>query len=344
MFASRKKYDVVGLGRSYVDIVCQAPQGFAKSLKIPEDGGFHVSPEDLKKIQNNVLLKNAELMPGGAVANTLAGLSALGGTVGFFGKFLKEEMGDFFGRDLRSRGIDLLCEPSVGIEHNFLTPAVCLILEEPDNKTHMVYNPGCADYFRAADFSKFDFADASYFVIESHSLRNSPLQSDVIKAIQTAKSKGCKIVFTLHDTQSWLMHRDLAREVVAPMADLILGTREEMKGFKEVVPIPQREDQLVVTTKDVYGSFSHLNEKITEMPTQEVLSIGNSVGAGDQYLAGLLMGLVRGMPLEKCMELATQCAISIIKERSARPKIRSRPKRDLKYLLGLKSKELTPEF
>src|ERR1700692_4462521 len=46
-------------------------------------------------------------MSGGSVANSIAGVAALGGTCGYIGKVAPDEFGERFTHDLRSLGVEL---------------------------------------------------------------------------------------------------------------------------------------------------------------------------------------------------------------------------------------------
>ncbi len=334
MFFRSKTYDVVGLGRSYVDVFCSVPKGFAERFGLLSGNGLRVSTARLQDILREASASGVEYIPGGSVANTMAGVASLGGKAGFFGKFLRDRYGKVFARDMKARGIDLLCKPESGVEHSLYAPALCIIVQEPDEKTYMAYDPGCSDNFSARDFAKTDFSKIGYFVVETHSLRDSPFRNDIVEAVKKARTQGCKSVFTLHDISSWWLHQDLAKDVIAPLADIILCSREEMKEFKNIQPIPVDGRQLVITTLEADGSYAHTGEGLVHVPTRKAAKIKNAVGAGDQYLAGLLVGLARGMPLKKSMELATQNAVAILQERGARPHITARPTADHRNLLG----------
>ncbi len=316
-----------------MDAFCYVPQGFAAGFEIPAESGLRVTPERLQEILKAASDHGVTFLPGGSVANTMAGVAALGGKAGYFGKFFSDELGKRFAKDLKIRGIDLLCKPASGIEHSIYTPALCVILVEPDKISYMAYNPGCADNFSAKDFEKFDFARAKYFLIETHSLRDSPFRQDMLDTIKLAKAKGCKIVFALHDIGTWWAHKDLATDIVGPLADIILCSHNEMKEFVAVQPLPINKEQLVVTTLGVEGSRAQLCGRTIHMPASSNIDIENSIGAGDQYLAGLLIGLSHDMPLEKCMELAMLNAEAVLEERGARPSFSARPAFNLKHLL-----------
>lgn len=73
-----KKYQVVGIGNAIVDVICQSNDLFLDQMGI-EKGIMQLIERDRAELLYGAMDKRTEA-PGGAVANTLAGLGALGVT------------------------------------------------------------------------------------------------------------------------------------------------------------------------------------------------------------------------------------------------------------------------
>ena len=71
-----KKYQVVGIGNAIVDVICQSNDLFLCQMGI-EKGIMQLIEQDRAELLYGAMDQRIEA-PGGAVANTLAGLGALG--------------------------------------------------------------------------------------------------------------------------------------------------------------------------------------------------------------------------------------------------------------------------
>jgi sugar/nucleoside kinase (ribokinase family) len=65
----------------------------------------------------------------------------------------------------------------------------------------------------------------------------------------------------------------------------------------------------LTVTNGVHGSFASEREEQSYIPAYKVTAV-NTAGAGDAYLAGLIIGIMKGMPFtgstgESCQQLAT---------------------------------------
>jgi fructokinase len=89
-----KKFDIVGIGNSIVDIIIQVDESFIKSNGLRK--GF-MALSDLSTVEN--LIKNSQIkstISGGSVANSIVCLSQNQIKSAFIGKVSNDELGDIF--------------------------------------------------------------------------------------------------------------------------------------------------------------------------------------------------------------------------------------------------------
>ncbi|HBM90391.1 MAG TPA: hypothetical protein DD400_00705 [Rhodospirillaceae bacterium] len=312
----KKEYDVVGLGRAYIDIIAQAPYALLEKYGIPLDTGRYFDVDEMKLIKSQ--LSSSVLCAGGAVPNTLAGLAALGVRTGCLGKMARDEEGKVFLDDLKARGIDMLCEPYV--ENAPLSGTCIVLLTEGGERSFALHN-GCVDSFTLEDFSNFDFGRARIFLLYVSFLSNSVSHELVAQAVAMAHAKGCQIVMSLSEVRSWERREKMALEVVAPYVDIIIGNEAENEALFDVTGPLQDEKHLVITTRGARGASARQGTTEKHVKAYKGDGFVSSLGAGDQFLAGFLKGQVMGLPLEEKLALAARAAAEIIKKPEARPSV-----------------------
>ena len=79
-----KKFDVVGIGNAVVDVITHISENFIKKSSLVK-GARTLVDEKQANIFYRKMKRKIEL-PGGSVANTMAGIASLGGNGAFIGR------------------------------------------------------------------------------------------------------------------------------------------------------------------------------------------------------------------------------------------------------------------
>ena len=109
-----KKYNVLGIGNAVVDVISQSSDMFLEKMNI-EKGIMQLVDRDRGELLYNSM-DNRKQAPGGSVANTIAGIGALGLKTGFIGKVGNDELGVFYRDTMEENGTDFvnnLSDPQV---------------------------------------------------------------------------------------------------------------------------------------------------------------------------------------------------------------------------------------
>ncbi len=312
---SEPLYDAVGIGCVYIDVIADVSHDFLETYGIPLDTGRFFDEETIGRIKAE--LKNPVFLPGGTVPNTLAGLSALGGRIGSFGKVAADEAGHAFLKDLAARRIDNL---TPGFVEGAPYSGTCLVLLTGGNERSFALHKGCMDRFTPDDFSSFDFASAATALFNAELLSNEEARPVIAEAMRRAAATPCKVVLSLSEMREWDGMEELIRETLVPCADVVIGNEAERDIFFGIAGPPRDERLLVLTTHGERGASARRGkEPETRVPALKVEPFVNTLGAGDQFLAGFVHGDRIGMTLEESLKLGVRCASAIIKETGARP-------------------------
>ncbi|MES2217375.1 MAG: PfkB family carbohydrate kinase [Pseudomonadota bacterium] len=308
----QKPYHIVAVGRACTDVIAHAAAEFLQTHQIPIDGQRECTVTELKEIE--AALTKTQLVPGGPSANTVAVISALGGKAGFFGKVFHDGAGESYLADLKQRKIDLCCPPYASTPE---MSGICLVLLTGQHRS-FAYTPGCGDSFSAADFIEFDFSTSDFFLIEAH-LLTSPMAKPAIIAAMEHAQNNCAIVINLQGITQWKGFTDVVQHIISK-ANIIIGNQDEQAAFAQVVNL-QQSSQRVITTKGAAGAeISQAGCMLHHVPAIAPKMFVSSVGSGDAFIAGFLLGQSRGLSLKESMHQGTQTASIILEEEGARPK------------------------
>ena len=321
MTSQTKLYDVVGTGRSFVDVIAHVPYEFIERFKIPLDGGYYPEVSIFRQIWD--ALPEKVYAAGGVVPNTMAGLVALGSRTGYFSKTANDDIGRFFQNDMTQRGIVDLCRNP--IEQQDMLSGTCIVLLTPGGERSFVLHVGCADHYEESDFASFDFSTSANFIVQSNQLSDTSRGIEVFPAIDLATQRAvdadCRVILSLSVVHSWKGHEDYLKNVLIQRASVIVGNESECEACFAVTGALADTDKLIITTRGAKGATARRGTQEFHVKAKEHPRFASSLGAGDQFLAGYLKADTMGLPMDKCLELAVRCADAIIQEKEARPAV-----------------------
>ena len=127
-----KQYQVVGIGNAVVDVISQSDDSFLDLMGIQKGIMQLVEKERGEMLYG--AMTNRKQAPGGSVANTLAGLGALGLSTGFIGRVSDDALGQFYAQEMQADGTDFVNEPVAG---DALPTSRSMIFVSPDGERSM---------------------------------------------------------------------------------------------------------------------------------------------------------------------------------------------------------------
>jgi len=127
-----KSYHVVGIGNAIVDVFTQADDSFIQMMGI-EKGIMQLVERERGEMLYGAMADRVQA-PGGAVANTLAGLGNLGLETAFIGRVHDDALGRFYARSMAANGTDFVNPPVAGGE---LPTSRSMIFVSPDGERSM---------------------------------------------------------------------------------------------------------------------------------------------------------------------------------------------------------------
>jgi sugar/nucleoside kinase (ribokinase family) len=128
----------------------------------------------------------------------------------------------------------------------------------------------------------------------------------------------------LHGLITWQGQMEVGKFILE-YADIIIGNQQEQMAFASVRRLFQRVDstaQLYVTTKGEHGAEAiETGGRSYHTNATEPKQLVSTVGAGDAFIAGFLLGLSTGLTIEESLSRGINCASAILEELGARPPV-----------------------
>ena len=202
--------------------------------------------------------------------------------------------------------------------------ASCLIYVTPDAQRTMATYIGACSHVSETDIDEATISAAAITYIEGYLWDMDTAKAAIRKAIRIAHAAGQRIAFTLSDTFCVDRHRAEFLELIANDIDILFANESEIKSLFETDHLQtaltrvQGICDIVAVTRGEKGSVVITDGSIEELPTEEVLNVVDTTGAGDLYAAGFLFGMSRGWKLTACAQLGNRCAGEIITQLGAR--------------------------
>lgn len=254
----------------------------------------------------------------GAETNTLIGLAKLGHKTGWVSRVGKDELGSFVLSAVRGEGVDT---SQVATDQN--APTGIFFKESVNEKNVRIYyyrKHSAASFLSPADISEEYIANAKYLYLTgiTPALSQSCCDS-IFYAIEIAKKHGVKVVFD-PNVRRKLWSDDEARTTltkIIKMADIVLPGLSEgafLLGTEDCEEMAELFHQhgvgTVVIKLGEKGAYYSTQSEKKFVESFKVEKVVDPVGAGDGFAAGLLSGLLNGLPLEEAVTRG--CAIGAI--------------------------------
>ncbi|MBL7054473.1 adenosine kinase [Candidatus Woesearchaeota archaeon] len=311
------KYDVFGIGNAIMDFLIQVHPDELIELDLKK-GQFHlIDEEHSKKILEKVKNSEMKIVPGGSSANTLYGISLIGGSVVFCGKVGKDKHGDIYEQKLiganAKSNIKRIDSHKTGHAITFITP---------DSERTFAVHLGAAIKLEKEDIFFDDLKNSKILHIEGYQLEDPSLRSVSLHAMDFAKKNNVKISIDLADSGIVGRNKEDIKKIVKEFADIIFANEDEAKSFVNKKPdealheISEMCDIAVIKLGEKGSLVKRGNEIHKINPYKSKAK--DTTGAGDMYAAGFLHGLANNYDLEKCGNIGSYLAAKVVEQIGAR--------------------------
>ena len=315
-----KTYQVGGIGNAIVDVLCEADDTFLDLMGI-QKGIMQLVERNRGEMLYGAMENRAE-EPGGSVANTLAGLGNLGLGTAFIGRVRDDALGRFYAEEMEKIGCAFVNPPVAGGE---LPTSRSMIFVSPDGERSMNTYLGIS-----AELGPDDVADAvagacEFLFLEGYLYDKPQGKAAFERASKLCRTGGGKAGIALSDPFCATRHREDFQRLVREL-DFVIGNQHEWCALYDTEDLGAAleraagECKVVVCTRSGGDVVLIEGEDEAIVPVTPVTPV-DATGAGDQFAAGFLYGMITGRDLETAGRMGCVAAAEVISHIGPRPQV-----------------------
>jgi sugar/nucleoside kinase (ribokinase family) len=314
------RLDVVAVGNALVDVLAHVTDDAVHRLGMVK-GSMELVDLAVSDAIYEDMGPTVEVS-GGSAANTVVGVAALGGRVGYIGKVADDQFGTVFRHDIAAVGVvrgrrgDAPSEEATGR---------CLVLVTEDGERTMATHLGVASTLGPDDLDDDLLSRAQVVYLEGYLWDQPPAKAALRRAMEVAHAADALVALTLSDPFCVTRHRREFLDLLHGDIDVLFANDEEVTllfdapTFDHAVASVEETGLLAAVTRGASGSVVVAASGPMAVPAAEVERVVDTTGAGDLYAAGFLYGLTHGYEPAECARLGGLCAAEVISHLGARP-------------------------
>jgi sugar/nucleoside kinase (ribokinase family) len=313
-------YHIVGIGNAIVDVLALVDDEFLIANGLVKGTMTLTDESQIETLRSRIKLET--ISSGGSAANTINGISLLGGKAAYIGKVSKDPLGLIFKEDMLTSGVYYKTPPL----SRTLRTACCLILVTPDAQRTMSTYLGASLELEEQDVDITLIESSQVIYLESYLLDQPKTKAALVKATTVARSNNCSTALNLSDRFCVDRHRDSLRELIHNYIDILFCNEDEILALLQTNSLSKAIDgirehcKVAVITRGAMGSLIVERSMVFEIMAKSVPQVVDTTGAGDLFVSGFLYGLTHNRSLFECGSLGSIIAAEAIKSLGARPK------------------------
>ena len=308
-----QKFDVYGVCNPLVDLLSHVHNSFLKKLGIQKNVMHLVTREQQQELlwalaEEKISL---EVAAGGSGANSMIGISQLGGRSAFSGKIGRDEHGKLYREKLEALGVcDCLAEGEGATGSS-------LILVSEDRARTMNTFLGMSQELMNPDIDPDVIQSSKYLYLTGYLWDTESQKKAVLNALDEAKKREIKVALSLSDPFCVTRHKEDFINLLKGYASMVFCNQEEAFTLLDTEITQKAVETLsdwtetAALTIGAYGALiSHQGETcyIDPLPVR----VEDTTGAGDAFAAGFLYGMTHDFsPLDSGRIGATLAAAVI---------------------------------
>ena len=318
-------YDVCAVGNAIVDVLAPCDPAFLESQGLTA-GSMQLVDAERSAALYAAMAAGVEAS-GGSAGNTVAGIGSFGGRAAYIGKVADDMLGGVFSHDIHAAGVDFDTPPLLDGAASGLATGVCMINVTPDGQRTMCTFLGAANQLTVGDVDAALIGDSAIVYLEGYLFDPAPARAAFEAAAAYAHAAGRKVAITLSD--SFVVHRwrtELLAFIEAS-ADIVLANEAELAALFETDDFDAAAERLAsmvdvaAVTRGAEGSVVISGDQRVAVAAFPVDKVVDTTGAGDQYAAGFLYGLAKGLNFDVCGQLGSLAAAEVIAHYGPRPAV-----------------------
>ncbi|MHC4190058.1 MAG: adenosine kinase [Planctomycetota bacterium] len=310
--------DVYALGNALVDIRVQVQDSLLTELGLEKGNRYLTERDRQEEILQMLLASNSldsarkagklQIAAGGSAANTMHGISQLGGRAGFCGKVAYDSLGALYAEHMVFNE-----KPEQGMT------GTCVVLISEDAQRTMLTCLGVSGEIGYEDVDEELLKHSSYIYLEGYLFESERTVQTLLQAVAVARKNGVRIALTASDVFCIDRHRDLFLQIIQDDVDLLFANAREARALSRTdnneaaLRVLSDWCENVAVTDGEHGSMVSFNSEVTKI-TPHIVSAVDTTGAGDAYAAGLLYGITSGRTVMESGTIASFFSAKVVSQ------------------------------
>lgn len=327
---TNKPFHITGLGSALIDIYAHVTEAELAEL-LTMGGGNSTKGTMLliEEAQSRLLLESLKpdsQAAGGATANSIFGMAHQGLKTGFIGKIGNDRFGQLFADDMAAQNIAFPTNIKDTDSTSQTVPTGhVIVLITPDAERTMYTLIGASATLAPQDLDKDLLTSSAYFFSEAYLFDSKSAKQAFSTACDWVHGAGGQIVFSLADPLCVARHRAELTDIIEHKIDILLANEAEACAlfggapFADTLTALQAKGKKTVITRSEKGAVIIWQNEIINIQAEPVAKIIDLTGAGDQFAAGFLSGLILGKELPICGRRGALAASEAIAHIGPRP-------------------------
>ena len=284
-----------------MEILVSGSLAYDRIMDFPGRFSDHIMPDKLHMINVSFTVNSLKENFGGTAGNIAYSLSLLGEK-----PRILAAIGHDYHRYFEWLEQHKLATADIRTVPEEATASAYITTDLADNQI-TGFNPGAMKYPSEFDFGKINPAECLAIVAPGN------LQ-DMADYSRVHQELGVFSIFDPGQSLPAWQGDDLARCIA--QSNLLISNDYELALIKDQTGLstPQLLESVdtIVTTKGEEGSEVLTRDATVQVPAIPTENVVDPTGAGDAFRGGLIKGLLRGLPLEKCAMLGTLCSHYVV--------------------------------
>ncbi len=314
-------FHVIGIGNAIIDVIQSTEDQDLIDMGV-QKGIMQLVERERSEflLAQQARRGKARLVPGGSVANTLAGIGRMGLKTAFIGRVADDELGQAYAQDTKAEGTHFINAPVSG---GNLPTSRSIIFVTPDGERSMNTYLGISANLGPDDVADEVFEGNKWLFLEGYLFDKPAGKAAFLAAANACHREGGQAGIALSDPFCVDRHRDDFRKLVSETMDYVIGNAHEWESLyqtnlDEALRLATADCHTVICTRSGDPAILIRGNQRIEVPVHRVTPV-DATGAGDQFAAGLIFGLASGVDLETAGRMAVMAASEVISHVGARP-------------------------
>jgi len=303
-----------------VDMEFEVEDAFLNEVGIAKSQMTLVDEERQTSILSKLHGGKHKKTSGGSAANTMIGVAQFGGKSFYSCKVSKDDLGQFYYKDLLDNGVQTNLHAD-NLEEGIT--GKCMVLITPDGDRTMNTFLGITSNFSTRELIEEEIKNSNYLYIEGYLVASPSGKEASIHAKKFAEANGIKTSITFSDVSMVKFFGEGMREIIGSGVDLLFCNEAEAFAFtettelKDAVAALKKIAKAFAITLGSKGAFVFDGVEEVIVPTQEVKAIDTN-GAGDLFAGAVLYGINNGLTYAQAAKLGCRASSQLVTQFGAR--------------------------